>query len=139
MEMENFEEKLTQMTKPEVVQLKHQDMLASAIAKAKDQSVISWWWLSIPLFLIAALLMKTYYMPQTTLLQNIQEFTGREKYTSALLFLVLPAIFIVINFSSIRNMYFLSGSPKSIRFLRTAWFNVVMILFSILVLILYAL
>jgi len=139
MEMENFEEKLTQMTKPEVTYLKHQDMLANAITKAKDKSVISWWWLSIPLYLIAALVMKTIFMPQTNLRLNIHEFSNREIYSSVLFFLVLPIVFIVINFISIRNIYFLSGSPKSISFLQTAWFNVLMILFSILILIIYSL
>jgi hypothetical protein len=139
MKMENFEEKLIKMTKPEVTHLKHEDMLAHAITKAKDKSVISWWWLSIPLYLIATLLMKTIFMPQTTLLLNIHDFTTREIYSSVLFFLVLPIVFIVINFISIRNIYFLSGSPKSIDFLRTAWFNVLMILFSILILIIYSL
>ncbi len=60
MEMKNFEDKLFHMTKPEVSQLKHQDMLANAITKAKDKSVLSWWWLSIPLYLITTLLMKSF-------------------------------------------------------------------------------
>jgi len=139
MEMENFEEKLTQMTKPEVTNLKHQDMLANAITKAKDKSVNSWWWLSIPLYLIVTLLMKTIFMPQTTLRLNIHDFTSREIYSSILFFIVLPILFIVINFISIRNIYFLSGSQKSISFLRAAWFNVLMIIFSILILIIYSL
>jgi hypothetical protein len=139
MEMQNFEEKLKQMSKPEVTHLKHQDMLAIAITKAKDKSVISWWWLSIPLYIIATLLMKTIFMPHTTLLLNIHDFTSKDIYSSVLFFLVLPILFIVINFLSIRNIYFLSGSPTSIRFLRTAWFNVLMIIFSILILIIYSL
>jgi len=137
--MQNFEEKLTQMTKPEVTHLKHQDMLASAITKAKDKSVISLWWLSIPLYLIATLLMKSIFMPHTTLFSNIHDFTSAETYLSVLFFLVLPSVFIVINFISIRNIYFLSGSPKSINFLLTVWFNVLMIIFSILILLIYSL
>jgi len=139
MEMQNFEQKLTQMTKPEVTHLKHQDMLASAITKAKDKSVISWWWLSIPLYLIATLFMKSIFMPRTTLLSNIHEFKNGEVYSSVLFFLVIPIVFIVINFISIRNIYFLSGNPKSLNFLKTAWFNVLMIIFSVLVLIIYSL
>ena len=38
MKMKNFENILIQMTKPEVSQLKHQDILANAIIKAKDKS-----------------------------------------------------------------------------------------------------
>jgi len=139
MEMENFAEELTKMTKPKVTQLKHQEILANEIVKAKDKSVISWWWLSIPLYLIAALIMKTFFMPQTTLLSNILELKSTERYSSVLFFLVLPILFIVINFISIRNIHFLAGSPKTIPFLRIVWFNVLIIIFSILVILIYSL
>ncbi len=137
--MENFEDILTRMTKPEVTRLKHQDMLANAITKGKDKSVISWWWLSIPLYLIAALLMKSFFMPQTTLLSNIYEMANKEIYSSVLFFLVIPIVFIIINLISIRNIHFLSGSPKELSFLRIVWFNVLMIIISILILIIYSL
>ena len=139
MEMKNFEEKLNQMTKPEVSQLKHQNMLANTIAKAKDNSVLSWWWLSIPLYLIAALLMKSVYMPHATLVSNLHDLTSKEKYSSLLFFLILPILIIIINFISIRRIYFLSGKPKMNHFLGSVWFNVLIIIFSILVLIIYAL
>ncbi len=139
MEKKNFEEKLIQMTKPQVSQLKHQDMLANAITKAKNKSVLSWWWLSIPLYIIAAFLMKIFFMPNTTLISNIHEFTSKEKYSSLVFFLVLPVVFIAINFISIRKIYFLSGSPKTINFLQAVWFNVLIIIASILILIIYAL
>ena len=137
--MQTFEEKLAQMTKPEVTQLKHQEMLARTIIKAKDKSVISWWWLSIPLYLITTLLMKTIFMTQTPLRLNMHEFESRETDSSVLFFILLPIVIIIINFISIRNIYFLLGRPKSITFLQTAWFNVLMILFSILILIIYSL
>ena len=139
MEMKNFEKKLIQMTKPEVSQLKHQEMLANAITKAKDKSVVSWWWLCIPLYIIATLLMKTFFMPGATLISNIYELTGREKYSSVLFFLILPIVFIIINFTSIRKIYLLSGSPKTISFIRAIWFNALIIILSILILIIYSL
>lgn len=139
MEMQNFEKKLIQMTKPEVSQLKHQDMLANAIIKAKDKSVVSWWWLSIPLYIIATLSMKSVYIPHATLISNIHELTSKERYSSVLFFLILPIVFIIINFISIRKIYFMSGSPNTINFLRTAWFNVLILFFSILILIIYSL
>ena len=139
MEMKNFENKLIQMTKPEVSQLKHQDMLENAITKAKDKSVVSWWWLCIPLYIIATLLMKTFFMPGTTLISNIYELTGKERYSSVLFFLILPIVFILINFISIRKVYLLSGSPKTINIIRAIWFNALIIIFSIIVLLIYSL
>lgn len=139
MSTQNFEEKLKQMTKPEVDHLKHQDMLANAIANAKDKSVMSWWWLAIPLYLIAMLWMKSVYMPETSLISNIHDLTAKQKFMSVTFFLVLPVIFILINFLSIRKIYFLSGSPKTVNFIGRVWFNILMIFLCILLLIIYSL
>jgi hypothetical protein len=139
MELESFEEKLTQMTKPEVTELKHQDMLAKSIATAKDKSVLSWWWLSIPLYICAALLMKSFFMPQTSLVSNLHNLTSKDKYSSILFFLVLPIIFAVINLISIRKIYFLSGNPNTLHFLESVWFNILIIAASIIILIIYSL
>jgi len=139
MDTKNFEEKLSQMTKPAVNQLKHQEMLSNAVSNAKDRSVVSWWWLSIPLYLLAMLLMKSIYMPGTTLISNIHNLTKEQKIPSVILFLVLPVVFILINFFSIRKVFLLSGSSKSLNFLKTIWFNLIMILFSILILLIYSL
>ena len=139
METENFENKLIQMTKPEVSQLKHQDMLANAITKAKDKSVVSWWWLCIPLYIIATLLMKTFFIPGTTLISNIHKLTGKEMYSSVLFFFLLPIVFITINFISIRKIYLLSGNPKMVNFIFSIWFNAVIIIFSMLVILIYLL
>jgi hypothetical protein len=137
--MQNFEKELINMSKPEVTQLKHQELLANAIMKSKGRSVVSWWWLSIPLYIIATLLMKTMFMPGTTLITNLSELRGREKYSSLLFFIILPLIFGIVNFMSIRKIYILSGRPKTLNFFLSVWFNILMIIFSILILIIYSL
>jgi magnesium-transporting ATPase (P-type) len=139
MDTQNFEEKLKQMTKPEINQLKHQDMLADAITKAKDKSVVSWWWLIIPLYVISTLLMKTFFIPDTTLISNIHEFTSRQRFTSTIFLLILPIIFILVSFFNIRKIYFLSGNSKSVNLLKRVWLDILTILFSTLILIIYAL
>ena len=137
MEIKNFEEQLIKMGKPEVSQLKHQDMLANAITSAKDKSALSVWWLSIPLYILATLLMKSYFMPSTTLFSNLHALAQKMKYTSILFFVVVPVVFIVINFISIRKIYFLSGNPKTINFIKAIWFNLLIILASFIILIIY--
>jgi hypothetical protein len=139
MDTQNFEEKLKQMTKPEINQLKHQDMLADAVTNAKDRYVVSWWWLIIPLYIISTLVMKSIFMPNTSFISNINELTSKQKFTSAIFLLILPIIFILISFFNIRKIYFLSGNPKSLNFLKTVWLDILMILFSILILFIYAL
>jgi hypothetical protein len=126
------------MTKTEVNQLKHQDMLAKAIANAKDKTVLSLWWLIIPLYIITILLMKSLFMPNTILSSSIHDLLIRQRFVAYTFFIFIPIIFIMINTISIRKIYFLSGSPKSITFLKTIWLNVLIIFFSILILIVYS-
>ena len=137
--MEDFEEKLMKISKPEISQLKHQDLLAKEIIEAKDKSVLSWWWLSIPLYVLLAFLMKSLYMPNTTFLTNIHDFSENQNLLSLLLFLFLPIIFIFINILNIRKIYFLSGSPRTVSFLKAVWFNIIIIAASILILFIYSL
>ena len=139
MEKQDFEKKLEAMTKPEIQGLKHESMLADAIINAKDKSVVSWWWLSVPVFIILMLMMKSTFMPGTTLISNMHELESSQKYISLIFFLISPLVLIIINAFSIRKIYFLSGSPKSINFLGTIWFNILIIGFSVLILIIYSL
>jgi hypothetical protein len=139
MEKQYFEKRLKDMTKPDIKELKHENMLADAIINAKDKSVVSWWWLSVPLFIILMMLMKSIYMPGTTLITNIHELAGREKYMSLVFFLISPVVFIIVNVFSIRKIYFLSGRPKSMNFLEIIWFNILIIALSVLILLIYSL
>jgi hypothetical protein len=137
MEKENFEKKLSDMTKPEIQGLKHEILLADAIINAKDKSVVSWWWLSVPAFVILMLMMKSIFMPGTTFISNIHEMESTQKYMSIIFFLISPLILIIINAFTIKRIHFLSGSPKSVNFLGTVWYNVLIIILSLLILIIY--
>jgi hypothetical protein len=139
MEKENFEKKLENMTKPEVPELKHETLLADAIINAKDKSVVSWWWLSVPVFVILMLMMKSIFMPGTTLVSNMHDIENTQKNVSLIFFLISPLILIIINAFTIKKIHFLSGSPKWINFLGTVWYNVFIIVASILILIIYSL
>lgn len=133
MDTGDFENKLLQMEKPEVTQLEHQDMLAEAIIKAKDSFVLSSWWLSIPGYIVGAFVMKSLYMPQTKLIISLHEFEARQKVLSLLLFILVPVLFTILNLISMRNTYKVTGS------LKYAWLNILMILFSVLVLFIFTL
>jgi hypothetical protein len=137
MENENFEKILINMTKPEISDLKHQDLLADAIADAKERTIVSWWWLIIPGYIIATLLMKSIYMPSATLVSNVHYFIESQRTLAIILFIIMPVIFILFNFLSIRKVYLLLGSPDRIGFLKIIWLNVVIIIFSFLILLIY--
>jgi hypothetical protein len=139
MKNDNFEMKLSEMTKPEIPQLKHEDMLGNAIANAKDKSVVSLWWLSVPAFIILMLMMKSVYMHGTTLVSNMKEMEQQNKFVSIIFFLISPLVLIIINAFSIRKIYFLSGSPKSASFLQSAWLNIIVIACAAFVLIIFSL
>jgi hypothetical protein len=139
MEPDNFEEELKNMTKPEVTQLKHQEILQEEILRNKDKSALNWWWLSIPVYAIAVLVMKTAFMPNTTLLSNIHELGEKNELTTILMFVVLPVVLILVNLLVIRKIYCVSGSPKTTGFLKVVWFNILVIVCSLLILIIYSL
>ena len=82
--------------------------------------------------------MKSFYMPDSTLISGIHEWAGKERFLSVLAFLILPVVFIILNAISIRRIYFLSGNPKTIYFLQAVWFNVLIIIFSIFILVIYS-
>jgi len=113
-------------------------MLANAIINAKDKSVVSLWWLSIPVFITLMLIMKVLYMPGSSLISNMHDLAIRQKFISLIFFLVVPILLIIFNLFSIRKVYFLSGSPKSINFLEIVLSNVLIIVLSVLILIIYS-
>lgn len=139
METQNFEQKLKEMEKPEIHNLKHEDILARAIINAKDKSVVSWWWLSIPVFIVLMLMMKSTFMPGTTLISNMHELEHGQKFISYAFFLISPIVLIIINILTIRKIHFLSGSPRSFNFLEAIWFNILIIVVAALILIIYSL
>jgi drug/metabolite transporter (DMT)-like permease len=94
--MEDFEKMLTDISKPEIKQLKHQDLLADQIMRSKNRTVLSFWWLLIPLYIIATLTMKTLYM-KTSLKQEIGLFKTNNPILSILLFLMVPVLTIIFN------------------------------------------
>lgn len=139
MNAQDFEEKLKKMAKPGFDTLKHQEMLANSISKAKNRSILSWWWLVIPLYLIAMLVMKSLFLPNTSLLSNLHDLAAKQKFLAVIFFLILPVLIIILNFASIRKVFYMSGNPKVVKFLPVVWPNILMIVLSILVLLIYSL
>lgn len=94
--MEDFEQMLTDLSKPEVKDLRHQNALADQIIRVNNKNALSMWWLLIPLYIIGTLAMKTIYM-KTSIKHEINLFRATHPVTTCLLFLVLPLVVIVIN------------------------------------------
>jgi len=137
MEQTNFENILLNMSKPQIEELKHQDMLEHAIIKAKDTSSLSWWWLSIPLYVIGAFCMKSFFMPGATLTSSIHEFGSKQPYLSVLLFVIVPIAFILLNSLSIRKVYTIFGGVSKHKIVEETWVNLLLIIASVLILITY--
>jgi hypothetical protein len=93
------------LSKPEINDLKHQNLLSEEIIHAKNRHAMSLWWLLIPLYVIATLTMKTLYM-KTSIKQEIILFKANNQVLSALLFLISPVLIIIFNlfFSAKRNL-----------------------------------
>ncbi|HUI31950.1 MAG TPA: hypothetical protein VLX91_17200 [Candidatus Acidoferrales bacterium] len=136
-EMQEFEERLKHMEKPMVDELKHQDVLANAIAEARNRSLVSWWWLGVSLYVLVALFMKTLFVPHETLTRNLHEFATRDGWLSILVFLILPGLSIAMNLPAMLRIYREAGKPQASGLLRIVWLNVVIVLVSIIVIFIY--
>lgn len=139
MQTQEFEAELKQMTKPKINELEHEQIITKAIINARANSVLSWWWLFIPVYVIAMFCMKSLFVPAATLISEIKNFSHEQRFVAAIFFIITPITFIAVNFISIKRVYFLSGNPKSISFLKFLWMNVVSIIASIIILIIYLL
>jgi len=135
--MNDFEKTLIQISKPQITELKHQELLAEAISKIKHRNVLNWWWLSIPVYIACMLLMKSYFMPHSTLISNFEEFKLKNKFLSPLLFVAIPILLSAINMLSIRNIYLLSCNPRTFQFVKTVFINIIIIVMSLIILIIY--
>jgi len=135
--MEKFEDILDQISKPEVSGLKHEDMLAKSITKVKDKSAVSLWWLSIPVYMVAAFTMKSFYTPHLSIASALHELFDRKGYLAVLLFLILPIILIIINVINARQLFFLYGNRKRTAFLKLIYTEILIIFLSLVVLLIY--
>ena len=134
---QNIEEILNNMSKPEVQEMKHEEMLAKVVIKSKGKVALSFWWLCIPLYLIAAFAMKSFYVPGSTFSSTFHELTDTKSYTAIALFIVLPVALIIVNALSIKQLFYLYSSLTKSGFLETIAFELVIIILSVLMLIIY--
>ncbi|MGA7722724.1 MAG: hypothetical protein WCA84_16265 [Ignavibacteriaceae bacterium] len=137
--MKNFKDKLTNMSLPEINNLRHEELLAKVITSAHSKTAISFWWIIIPLYVIAAFVMKSFFVTHSTLRSNLRELADKTGYLTNLLFILMPVILIVTNMLSIKNIYFLSGSPKTIKFLSAAVIQIIIIFISLIIILVYIL
>jgi hypothetical protein len=137
--MKNFEEILNEMSKPEINNLKHEDLLAKAIISSKSKSALSFWWIIIPIYVIAAFLMKSLFVPHNSLRSNLDEFAVKNEPIAILLFIVIPILVIIINLVSIKNIYFLLRNTSSAKLFMSSFINILFILISLIIMLLYLL
>lgn len=131
--MDSFEESLEKMTKPGVDELNHERALSELIVDSGNRSVLAGWWLSIPLYLTAALVMKAMYVNNSGLIDNLHHL----KASSGLYWiymLVIPLGVMIMNIRVLMVQCRASAAPSLPSLLGVHWYNALMILMSILLL-----
>ena len=137
MENNKFEEELTQMSKPEVHELKHARLVTEILRNAGDGSVLSAWWLSIPVYILAMLCMQALYLPHSHPLHLLRQLIRGQDWTFLLFFAVVPAVCAIANAILLRKIWFLSGSPGIVGLLRVGWRQILVMLLCALILFIY--
>jgi hypothetical protein len=131
--MEDFEKILNEMSKPEIKNLKHQDLLAKNILSAKRKTALSWWWVCIPLYVLGAFIMKGFYRHSSSLSQNLSELTIKNKYMVYLFFIGLPFVAIIINAATIFKLSSISKGSM----LKNIIPNILIIILAVIVFVIY--
>ena len=134
--MDDFEKKLIEMSKPEVTRLKHQEILSKELFMTRHRNAVSWWWLGIPLYIVAALIMKSVYFPTEGLQAGIRQLKNHNKSLTYLAFVVVPLLLILINAV---NIFKLSRIIKTrdLYFLKAIRVSLIILALSIIVLIIF--
>lgn len=114
-------------------------MLENEIINAKDKAVMSIWWLAVPVFVIVTLLMKGFYISGSSLISGINDLADRQSDIFLTFFLISPLLLIIYNAASIIKVRSLTENQKSIDFLGAVWFNILIILLSVIIIIVYSL
>ena len=133
----NIEEVLIKMSKPEIKNLQHENLLSDAIANSKEKAALSFWWIIIPIYVLAAYWMKSFFMPGSSFPSNLGELAGRNSYAANLIFVLVPIILIVTNMMSIKKLYFFSGSYPTLKFLLSGAAHIITVIISIIVMLVY--
>jgi hypothetical protein len=136
--MDDLEEILNTLSKPVIPELKHEGRVLEEIMKAKDRLALTWWWSVIPMYIILCLVMKGMFAPRTTFLAEINLFIHNSPRTGIILFVVLPVLSVVINFYAINRIYFWSGRPKKLFWLKQVVFNILWLIVSLAILVVYS-
>jgi hypothetical protein len=105
------------------------------IMKAKDKMALSWWWSAIPVYIMLCFMMKVMFVPKTTFRAEITLFMQGNPLIGIVLFILLPVSCAAINFYAIRQVYFWSGRPKRLAWLRRVVFNIIWFIFSLVILV----
>ena len=137
--MKDIEEILTILSKPAVPELRHQEKVLDEIIKAKDKMAVSWWWSAIPVYITLCFLMKAIFDPRTTFILELTAFIKQHAIMGLILFMLLPALCMGINFYSIRRIYLFNSRSWRLMRLRPVALNILLFLLSLAILVIFLL
>ncbi len=135
--MKTFEDELNQMSKPEVGYLRHENLLAKSISRVQDKSRVSLWWISIPVYMLSAFIMKGFYTHNFSIASSLHEIFSMNGYLRGLVFFALPAILIVANLTSIRQLMFLYGSSEKTALYKLIYSEALVVFLSLIVMLVF--
>lgn len=135
----DFEKELLELKKPYVSKLGHEDMLSNAIINSKRKAAISVWWLSIPAYVICALLMWHFYHPGSSLGSALKEFINKDSYLAPLIFVLIPLTVVCANIINILNIYSLHRNKGGIKLMKKIALHVLFSFISFIIMIIFLL
>jgi hypothetical protein len=134
--MEEFEKKLKTMIKPDVNEVQPPLALKLAILNAQRSATLGFWFIVIPCFFLACVIMKYYFhvgLGVIGIFEDAVATLDHGKYTfwmTPLLFVVLPLASIVLNALAIMHFAYQAKTKLLTISVKIKWLNVVLLLIS---------
>lgn len=135
--MDEFEQMLDDLSRPELPPLRHQEFMERAVIRIKARTIVSLWWLVIGCYVVASLLMKAAHVPGSSFARSFRLFSTVHPGWTILLFVVIPTAVAIFTAVSLHRIYVLAGRPRKAAFLRRMTLQSLTLVASIALLFMY--
>ena len=133
----DFEKILTEMKKPEVLSLKHEELLSKALIHSKRRAAVSFWWLIIPGYIVSAFLMWHYFHPGSSLISALQEAINKQGYVSFLIFVIVPLTVLIVNMIHAKVLFQLYRNENGLTLFNKMALHLLIVMISMIVITIY--
>jgi lantibiotic transport system permease protein len=134
MEEKEFQQKMENLKKPEIVADASRRQFRLTILNARKSAAWGVWFLVIPVLFLVSVTIKEFFGWDWGFANTIEEWIGNmdrnARWTGPVLFILLPKIVLLLNLLAIIHFMYDKVSKEVIVTIKLKWFNIVLVLLS---------